>query len=208
MTKPVDDLEAVRLVVQALEPFDSEDRDRIIRWACEKLAMKSPPSSLAPTRQETQAARIPDGTTPPSPGASGSADSVDIRTFIQEKAPKSDNHLAAVVAYYYHFEVPAEERRDFICKEDLVDACRKAERKRPARPAQVLVNSYHAGLLDKTERGQYRLNSVGENLVAMVLPGSDESVPRSRPARRTDRAKTAPNKKPSKKAVRAKKNQK
>jgi hypothetical protein len=87
------------------------------------------------------------------------------------KNPKSDNQMTAVVAYYYHFGAPAAERKDSIGKEELIDACRKSDRKRPARPEQVLVNTYHAGLLDKAgPSGQYKLNSVGENLVAMVLP--------------------------------------
>jgi hypothetical protein len=92
------------------------------------------------------------------------------------KHPKSDNQMAAVVAYYYHFEAPAADRKDSIGKGELIDACRKSDRNRPARPEQVLVNTYHAGLLDKAgPAGQYRLNSVGENLVAMVLPKQNAS---------------------------------
>jgi len=45
MTKPTDDFEAVRLVIQALEPFDAKERERIIRWAAEKLGMTTPPST-------------------------------------------------------------------------------------------------------------------------------------------------------------------
>ena len=37
MAKKVDDLEAVRMVAAALEPFGELDRDRIVRWANEKL---------------------------------------------------------------------------------------------------------------------------------------------------------------------------
>lgn len=86
---------------------------------------------------------------------------------------KSDNQFAAAVAYYYKFEAPEASRKDTITAEDLVEACRMVQRKRPSSPAQVLINTLAQGLLDKSERGQYRLNSVGENLVAMVLPGQD-----------------------------------
>jgi hypothetical protein len=86
--------------------------------------------------------------------------------------------MAAVVAYYHHFEAPLSDRKDSIGKEDLVDACRKSDRARPKRPEQVLVNAYHAGLFDRAGKaGQYRLNSVGENLVAMVLPEQGASYP-------------------------------
>ena len=172
MTKPADDLEAIRLVVQALEPFDSKDRERIIRWAAEKLGMSQTPALGAPAVATTVTPHhkavefSPATTTTPK----------DIKSFVTTKQPKSDNQMAAVVAYYYHFEAPPAERKDSIGKEELIDACRMSDRKRPARPEQVLVNAYHAGLLDKAgSAGQYRLNSVGENLVAMVLPEQNSS---------------------------------
>ena len=43
MTKPTDDLEAVRIVAEALQGFDARDQDRIIRWAREKLGQVAPP---------------------------------------------------------------------------------------------------------------------------------------------------------------------
>ena len=39
MAKKADDLEAVRAVVEALEPFGEESRKRIVRWAEEKLGI-------------------------------------------------------------------------------------------------------------------------------------------------------------------------
>jgi|SRR5271165_524914 len=39
MTKPTDDLEAVRIVAEALQGFDARDQERIIRWAREKLGL-------------------------------------------------------------------------------------------------------------------------------------------------------------------------
>lgn len=173
MTKPTDDLEAIRLVIQALEPFESKDRERIIRWATEKLGMTTVPTLLMPALA---------GPAPlhPSLEKTHHATAVtarDIRSFIEAKQPKSDNQMAAAVAYYYHFEAPPTERKESIGKEELIDACRKSDRKRPARPEQVLVNSYHAGLLDKAgSPGQYKLNSVGENLIAMVLPEQRSST--------------------------------
>ena len=50
-----------------------------------------------------------------------------------------------------------------------------------------------AGLLDKAERGAFSINTVGENLVAVTLPGNGVSA---EPARgRKNRAKKAPAKK-------------
>ena len=39
MTAKNDDLEAVRILAETLQPFTSDDRERIIRWAREKLGM-------------------------------------------------------------------------------------------------------------------------------------------------------------------------
>jgi len=191
MTKPTDDLEAIRLVIQALEPFDSKDRERIIRWAAEKLGMAAIPAAGVPTGLPAAAS-----SSPPHPPTGGVphvavASARDIRSFVTAKQPKSDNQLAAAVAYFYHFEAPPAERRESIGKEELIDACRKSDRKRPARPEQVLVNSYHAGILDKAgSPGQYKLNSVGENLVAMVLPEQGTSaVQQARKSRDSGRKK-------------------
>ncbi|NGZ97377.1 MAG: hypothetical protein CV089_14885 [Nitrospira sp. WS110] len=161
MTKPPDDFEAVRRVIEALEPFDAKERERIIRWATEKLGMVAAPPAPGPAAVNL----------PLRPDVLMHATPKDIKAFVLQKNPRSDNQLAAVVAYYHHFEALPAERKESIGKDDLIDACRKSDRKRPKRPQQVLVNTYHAGLLDKAgAAGQYRLNSVGENLVAMVLP--------------------------------------
>lgn len=168
MTKPPDDFEAVRRVIEALEPFDPKERERIIRWAAEKLGMVAPPPASSGAAPLNLASR---------PGVPLLAVPKDIKSFVVQKNPRSDNQMAAVVAYFHHFEAPPGERKESIGKEDLIDACRKSDRKRPKRPEQVLVNTYHAGLLDKAgTAGQYRLNSVGENLVAMVLPEQQASV--------------------------------
>ena len=186
MTKPPDDFEAVRMVIEALEPFENKDRERIIRWAVEKLGMATAalPSgtaslTLTPQTMVTPLPSIPVTSTGPK----------DIRSFVLQKNPRSDKQLAAVVAYFYHFEAPLGDRRETIGKEDLIDACRKSDRNRPKRPEQVLVDAYHAGLLDRGgSAGQYRLNSVGENLVAMVLPEQGAS---SAPSHRKSTKKKA-----------------
>lgn len=193
--KPTDDLEAVRTLVTTLEPFDPKERERIIRWAREKLGMVGVAAGTAVT--DLASAVGASGST--STLASGGA-SRDIRSFVAQKQPKSDLQFAATIAYYYQFEAAPNERKDAIAKEDLVEACRRVDRKRPAAPSQVLVNAYHAGLFDRGDRGVYRLNSVGENLVAMVLPegGGDAagtgSATRTKKGRRKGRALSAASK--------------
>jgi hypothetical protein len=173
-----DDLEAVRTVSETLEPFAQEDRERILRWVREKLGMTGNPGALpvsrGPALHVVQPAAIE---------GSPTRATKDIKTFIGEKSPKSDRQLAAAVAYYYAFEAPLADRKDSIRSQDLIDACRKAGIRRPTNPGQTLRNSAHAGYLDKaSEPGSYRLNAVGENLIAMVLPdgGTETAQPKQR----------------------------
>ena len=166
MSKPSDVFDAARQVAEILDPFDNSDRERIVRWAREKVGMAAPAAAEAPRVAIT----TPMTSSMP---ASGSVQPQDIRAFIEAKNPKNDTQLAAVVAYFNRFVSP--ERKDTVTTEDLVDACRKAVRRQPKRVAQTLVNAYQAGVFDKVDRGHYTLNSVGENLVAISLPERDGS---------------------------------
>lgn len=165
-----DDFEAVRTLVEALTPFDENDQERIIRWAREKLGLAAGPSlSTLPPKPAAVAEFSP------TPDTANRRSARDIKSFIAEKDPKNDKQLAAVVAYFYAFEAPESQRKASITASDVVEACRLANKHRPSRPAQTLINAAHSGLLDKAEEtGAYKLNAVGENLVAMALPGGSE----------------------------------
>ena len=177
MSTSTDDLEAVRLIAETLQPFSAEDRERILRWAREKVGMTAVPGGV-PTTLPAETAATTASTTPATIPPS------DIKTFVNQKAPKSDMHFVGTVAYYHQFVAPNDQRKDSITKDDLVEACRQVPRKRPKRPDQVLVNAYHGGVLDRAGKGRYKLNSVGENLVAMVLPGTSEPTAERKKATR------------------------
>jgi hypothetical protein len=166
MTKAApDDYEAVRTVVAALEPFESRDQERILRWAREKLGLA--PTSIASLIGESGSEPLAED----SAVATALTRSKDIKTFMDQKKPESESQLAASVAYYYRFEAPQHQRKDAITKDDLQEACRQIGRTRLKHPAQTLVNAHAQGYLDKgVERGTYVINTVGENLVAMALP--------------------------------------
>ncbi|MDI6802791.1 MAG: hypothetical protein QME58_02955 [Bacteroidota bacterium] len=154
MSQKPDDLEAVRAICIALEPFDETERGKIIKWASERIGIKSITPLPAPN------------TSPPTSGGK------DIKTFLEEKNPTSANQLVAAVAYYYKFEAPASEKKNAITKDDLMEASRKANRERPKNPNVILVNAKEYGLVDKVGTGAYEINAVGENLVAVSMPGS------------------------------------
>lgn len=176
MAKSKDDLEAVRNVIEALEGFEQTDQERIIRWAKEKLGFveravpsgkPSPPIDGAPATHVTEHPVV-------------DRNGTDIRSFVASKDPKNDQHFAATIAYYYQFEAPNDQRKDEIIGDDLQEACRQANRNRLQNPGQTLRNAHQSGLLDKaTGTGAYKINAVGENLVAMTLPVTGQSAPRT-----------------------------
>jgi hypothetical protein len=191
-----DEFDALRLIVKTLGAFGSEDQSRILRWTAEKLGLTQAPRAASPAAPATAAVGS-QGEAPP-PGAPK-----DIKSFVAQKKPKNDSQFAAVVAYYYRFE--AAEKKDSITQADLLEACRMANYPRPPAPGQTLRNAVNAGLLDKAERGAFSVNSVGENLVAVTLPGDGtalgDSTPRPRARKNRGRAakKAGPKKATAKK---------
>ena len=168
----VDDLDAVRTLVDALKEFDAVEQRRIIRWAEEKLGLTPIASSqfarpISPAFGEPSA----DGSIPRTS---------DIRAFVQQKQPTSDTQFAAVVAYFYAFEAPETQRKTEIGASDLQEAARLAGRSRLVSPINTLHNAAKLGYLDKGGRGLFRINTVGENLVAMALPGGSMDASRSK----------------------------
>lgn len=196
MSQKPDDLSAVKAICDALEPFDENNRERIIRWASERLGLKtSPPIAL----KNSSHAIPPVAAYSQAPEQNSTGRNKDIKTFLEEKNPTSANQLVAAVAYYNKFEAPHSERKNAITTEDLMEACRKANRERPKFPAQILVNASSFGLVDKVDTGTYEINAVGENLVAVSMPTPSHGKSGIRKA-------TSPSKKTSaKKAVNAKK---
>lgn len=179
-TKP-DDFDTAKTIVQALEPFDNQEKEKIIRWVCERLGIIQQTVVQTTPQQEV----IVQTQNPISHGQGK-----DIKTFLSEKSPKSDNQLAAAVAYYYMFEAPANERKSAIKADDLQNACRLSGFSRLKRPDQTLVNAHNVGVLDKAaEKGSYCINTVGENLVAMTMPSASGGVS-AKSKKKTPKAKS------------------
>lgn len=164
MTNKPDDLGAIKTICDALEPFDDSERERILRWASERLGIKN--FVAAPTIQNQQA-NVTHSSGQPTVTQTGGK---DIKTFLDEKSPNSANQLVAAVAYYHKFEAPLAQRKNSITADDVTEACRKGNRERPRHPNQILVNASAFGLVDKVGTGTYEINSVGENLVAVTMP--------------------------------------
>jgi hypothetical protein len=99
---------------------------------------------------------------------------VDIRTFFEQKKPRSHIEAATTVAFYYQNLAPSSQRRDTIDKETLEHGFRQARWRLPKVIGQILVDAKKAGYFDSGgESGTYKLSPVGYNLVEHTL-GSGE----------------------------------
>jgi hypothetical protein len=173
-TKP-DDLDAVRSIVEILQPFAGAEQERILRWVREKcnLVAEASGTPKVPSRDVDTAASLP---------SSVIGQRRDLRMFVDSKAPGSDGQFAATVAYFFRFESDESQRKQAITADDLLEACRVAGRARLPNPGQTLRNAHRDGLLSRSDRGTFSINAVGENLVAMALPATAPTgtVPASR----------------------------
>jgi hypothetical protein len=116
----------------------------------------------------------------------------DIRSLREEKAPKSANEMAALVAYYVSELAPPSERKPEINKTDVERYFKSAGFKLTANAGQTLVNAKHSGYLDPgSDVGYYKLNPVGYNLIVHRLAGegSKRTRGRSNPKKASRRTK-------------------
>jgi hypothetical protein len=175
-----DKFEAAKTIVETVKAFDPKDQEMVFRWAAESLGITAPIAS--PSTASQTFSQYPSthgslhGSDSHSDARSSSAPSQDIKIFVASKRPKNDVQFAAIIAYYYQFLAPEADRKASISQDDLLEACRRAPWQRPPSPYQTLNNAFHLGLLNRPEKGAFSINSVGENLVAMTLPG-DASAP-------------------------------
>jgi len=169
--------DAAKAIVEALKGLDKTSQVLAFRFAGETLGLQAAPSGPGPLAVGVSA-------TPQAIQSNTQRNSTDIKQFTAAKAPKSDQQFAAVVAYFYRFEAPETQRRETIDADALQEAARLAGRKRPPKPGMTLLNAKNQGYLDAAGNGLFRISSVGENLVAIALPGNGSESPSRRRTKR------------------------
>lgn len=168
-------LTAAQSIVAELTGMTPDQQTLALRFATETLGLK-PPAALLPAVASQPAAAVA-LTQPPT----GAGHSTDIKSFTALKSPKSDQQFTAVVAYFYQFEAKVEDRKSVIDADTMKDAARLAGRPQVGRWNMTLTNAKNAGYLDMESYGKYKLSSVGENLVAITLPGGPVQTSHKKP---------------------------
>jgi hypothetical protein len=185
MTAPVDPaapksvFDAAKSVSETLAGMQKTAQEQVLRWVAESLGIQLGSSPAGPHGATPYAPPPPGAGRPMSPPVTDRPK--DIKTFVEEKKPKSDNQYTAVVAYYYRFEAPEGQQRETITAEALQESTRQSGWRRLTAPRVTLHQAMTQGYIDRTGRGEYRINTVGENLVAMTLPsGAEDGASRVR----------------------------
>jgi hypothetical protein len=186
------ELQAIKAIIGALEPLQSETRNRVIDYVFKKLGITAPtavPPVAVPraTAPEGMPLHVTPSSADTTPGRQA-----DIRSFTTEKGPSTVSQMVAIVAYYLAHLAPEQERRNTITGDDINTYFVQAGYPLPtATPSMTLSNAKNAGYLDVADRGQYRLNSVGHNLVVHKLPTGDNGSKRPRVRKRKKPAEKA-----------------
>jgi hypothetical protein len=164
-------LDAAQKIVVELQGMTNDQQALALKFATETLGLQLPTAHAQAMQTPVHSpSMVPSAASSVAPGQR-----TDIKTFTATKAPKSDQQFAAVVAYYYQFEAPAGQRKESIDAATMKDAARQAARRQVNDWSITLSNAMRTGYLDKGERGAFKLNSVGENLVAITLPDNAAS---------------------------------
>lgn len=183
------EIEAIKVVLHALEPLPTEVRASVLRYVLQRLQIVIAPSTETVTAA-TSAAIV--GSTSGAIAVTGEqqATPTHIKTLKEQKQPKSANEMAALVAYYLANAAPKADRKDRITAKDIETYFKIAEF--PLTKTQfTLPNAKAAGYLDAVGDGEYKLNAVGHNLVVHSMPreSGTKVAPRRRPAKKAKAAK-------------------
>ncbi len=166
------ELGAIKAIINALEPFAPDARLRILQYATQHLGISTgtaaPPNASSSGSAEPSNSGIQSPVSPP-------PKVVDIRSLRDEKQPKTDIQMAAIVAYYLAELAPKDSRKDAIKPEDISKYFKQAGHPLPAKPRFTLVNARTAGYFESAGGGAYKLNPVGHNLVVHGLPQSGKN---------------------------------
>jgi hypothetical protein len=191
-TKPKSLGSAIDGMIEAISSLEEKDQQVAINAVCIHLGLSVPFQREIPGNSMTPPP--PGGVTPPTHSIplGGQMGRTDIRSFKEQKQPSSAREMACIVAFYLENLAPADETKTAISTSDITKYFKQAGYPLPSAIDQLLKDAKTAGYLDSGERGTYKLNPVGHNLVAHTLPRSGNSgQPRKAkvPAKRKKAAK-------------------
>lgn len=179
------ELKAISSILSSLEGLDSQEKERVFKYVMERLGVSSPSHGKTILPLNNPHKEIVDQGDAPAvihpPGITVN----DIRSLKEEKKPESAIQMAALVAFYLQEIATGDEKRDSIDVNDVKKYFNQAGFPLPKIPKSALINTKAAGYFESADRGRYKLNPVGYNLVAYGLPAKSGTINAKRPKTQT-----------------------
>ncbi|HEY3296297.1 MAG TPA: hypothetical protein VGL38_12795 [bacterium] len=170
------EIEALEKLAEAFESLDPAAALRVVKYVLDMKSISLETFASPPQQSAHKSPPLPEEThvdknkqTIQKPRANS-----DIRSFAQEKSPKSENERALVVMFYLSEVLTGESKVDEFNASVLEPYFKQAKLPVPKHLRQVLVNTKNAGYIDQASAGHYKLNAVGYNLVEHKLPANTE----------------------------------
>ena len=172
MADPIDqEVKAIRAVLVALSPLSEKARVSVLDYVTKRLGLE------ALGRPEDQHdTTITPGQKQKELLAGGEAP-VQIKTFKEEKKPRSANEMAALVGYYLASLAPLDKRKKTVNYKEIETYFKIAKFRLPNQIRFTLANAKTAGYFDAVGSGEYKLNAVGHNLVVHSMPRGSPTAP-------------------------------
>lgn len=168
--------QAIDQIIEALSQLEPDARQTAIQAACSHSGVtlgEAGPQSSTETSSEPSGLVAPSPAKTETPAAGPQAR--DVRSLKEAKQPSSAVQMACIVAYYLQELAPAGERKGTIKTPDLETYFKQAGYRLPQTLDQVLLNAKASGYFESVSRGEYKLNTVGYNLVVHNLPKPEAS---------------------------------
>jgi hypothetical protein len=153
------EIEAIKTLIKVLEPLSLDVRQNVLDYATKRLKVKPAPEIHTLTGELIDPEKR-----------------ITIKEFKEKKSPQSANEMAALVAFYLSHIAPENERKKTINTKDLETYFKIGGYKLPRKIAFTLINAKKSGYLNSAEKGEYKLNPVGYNLVAHSMPRQEEVI--------------------------------
>ncbi|MBU6431187.1 MAG: hypothetical protein KGJ58_04320 [Patescibacteria group bacterium] len=181
------EISAMNEIIASLNNLDDGQRQRVMKYVLERFGVPVTEQINAPIMSPVQKPAQ-------SVGYENTLNTkiVDIRTFKEEKSPRSAIQMAVLVAFYLQEIAPSDERKVAIDSTDIEKYFKQANYKLPSGKngaADTLVNAKRAGYFEIADRGTYKLNPVGYNLIAHSLPNGDSEPRKARAKTKAKKAK-------------------
>ncbi len=166
------EIKAIADILASLEGLDLQARERVFKYVIERMGVQV----KMPSTPFLETSYLKEGLDRPFSPNSAPGLSSDIRSLKDQKQPETAIQMAVLVAYYLQEVASPEERKESIGVDDIQKYFKQAGFALPKIPISALKNAKAAGYLESADRGTYKLNPVGYNLIAHGLPSKGGAV--------------------------------